>query len=90
MQTEIVRCDSWTRESIEQFKDCIGDRKFVTFHVERFESGRNFGHLVLHSEDGGNNTFCVANGLCKWGVAIQDRNYDYGTQFNSNLKMTVE
>lgn len=85
METEVVRCDSWTRESIEKFTECMCDRKFVTFHVEATQSERSFGALLLHSEDGGNNTFHVANGLCDWGVAIRDRNYIYGNTQNSIL-----
>lgn len=95
MQTETVRCDSWTRESIEQFTEYVGDRKFVTFHVDATQSERCFGKLLLHSEDGSNNTFSVANGLCERNVAIQDRNYIYGNKahihnFNSNLKLKVK
>lgn len=92
MTTEIVRCDSWTRDSIEKFKECICDRKFLTFHVDAIDSGRSFGQLLLHCENGGTNTFSVATGLCEWGKAVRDRNYIYGSSqfFSSNLKLKVQ
>lgn len=77
-QTEVVKIDKWSEEATEKFTEWIYDRKIITFVVIAAQGGRNFGRLLLHSDEN-NNTFCVANGLCDIDhLAIRDKKYING------------
>lgn len=82
-QTEVVKIDKWSEEATETMVRWIYDRKMVTFVVDAVQCGRNFGFLLLHSDEN-SNKFCVSNGLCDIEhLAIRNKKYMNGEHLTS-------
>lgn len=75
---ELTETRDWSMRAGEKFVEWIHDRKLITFEVKAVQSGRNFGKLLLHSDEN-TNAFCMAKGLCDIAqLAIRNKNFING------------
>lgn len=83
-RTEMIKINDWSTESTEKFNKWLSDQKMITFAVSAMASGRNFGRLLLHSDEN-NDIFYVAYGLCVSHLAIDDKKFMNGKLTNDYI-----